>query len=104
VLTLGGRCGPHETQAKRKENRRRNSHPRRRIYDDPRWPETSMAVRIRDHFTCQRCGYHGFRVLAAHKTPVLELLQLGRDPFDPEECECLCLVCSGREDGARGSQ
>lgn len=101
TLTLGGPCGPHKRARSKRENARRNSHPRRRIYDDSRWPETSMAVRMRDGFTCQRCGFHGLRVLAAHKTPVLELLAQGADPFDADGCETLCFPCSGREDGKR---
>jgi 5-methylcytosine-specific restriction endonuclease McrA len=32
-----------------------------------------------------------------HVVPIVTLLALGRDPFDPAECQTLCASCSGRK-------
>lgn len=106
-LTPGGRCGPHAAEQRASDNARRNSHPRRAVYDDSRWPVTRRRVLARDDYTCQVCGFRdptGRRLVCAHTTPVLELIDADRNPFDEDECETQCLRCSGRLDGVRGSR
>jgi 5-methylcytosine-specific restriction endonuclease McrA len=88
------------------ENKRRNTHTRRQVYDNSLWRRTRKIVLARDEFTCTNCGFYsptGRHLVADHDTPVLDIIGLGRNPFDPDECSTLCLTCSGRKDGARGT-
>jgi len=72
---------------------------RRLVYDDPRWRQkTRPAVIARDGGRCMECGEPGNVV--DHVIPIESLLELGRDPFDPWECQLLCARCSGRKDHA----
>ena len=72
---------------------------RRSIYDDPRWREFTRPIVIeRDGGRCVLCGEPGNTV--DHKLSILTLLQIGADPFDPNECQLLCSSCSGQKDGA----
>jgi 5-methylcytosine-specific restriction endonuclease McrA len=84
------------------DNARRNAHPRRKIYDDRRWRATRNIVLHRDEFTCADCGLYsptGRHLVADHIDGVLNC----PNPFDPDECQTLCLTCSGSKDGARPS-
>jgi hypothetical protein len=98
------RCLP---AAKKRDNHRRASHPRRRIYDDPRWPPCRQAVLNRDSFRCLDCDRHrselrpNERLLADHVGGLEALTRRGGNPFDPDTCQTRCSKCSGRKDGGR---
>jgi 5-methylcytosine-specific restriction endonuclease McrA len=86
-------------QQRAHEQRRQN----RRIYADPRWNSlhgTRLRVLHRDGWTCRICGNHA-TICDHHPTPLTQLLEQGRDPFDPATCRALCASCNGRTDGAR---
>jgi 5-methylcytosine-specific restriction endonuclease McrA len=73
---------------------------RRRVYEAKRWREfTRPVVLARELGLCQKCGDRG--TVVDHVLPIETLLALDRSPFDPLECQLLCLHCSGRKDGAR---
>jgi len=77
---------------------------RRDVYDDPRWKVTRLNVLTRDGFQCVLCDTTGGPFVADHSpVPLIALLRLGRDPFDPAACRTLCLPCSGSSDGPRAS-
>jgi hypothetical protein len=105
-VTDGGRCEAHV----KAENKRRNTHPRREVYDHPDWPDTRGIVFLRDAFNCRQCNRSvgpgseaGTPVCAHWPKAIGELRALGLNPFDPAHCETQCLECSGTLDGARGS-
>lgn len=37
-----------------------------------------------------------------HKTPVLQLIEQGRNPLDPNECQPLCWKCGNKKTGHEG--
>ena len=99
--TEGRHCAEHAAVARAKDNARRTTHPRKRIYSDPRWPKIRRAVLERDDFTCRHCGHYdptGRGLVCDH---VQGALAPGVDPFDPHLCQTLCRRCSGVKDGAR---
>jgi 5-methylcytosine-specific restriction endonuclease McrA len=68
------------------------------VYGSTRWRQWTRPIVIaRDGGVCQRCGDRG--TIVDHLMPVLMLIALGRDPFDPAECQLLCHPCSGLKDG-----
>jgi 5-methylcytosine-specific restriction endonuclease McrA len=99
--TEGRHCAEHAKVWRAKDSARRNTHPRKRIYSDPRWPKVRRAVLHRDDHTCQHCGHYdptGRGLVCDH---IHGALTPGVDPFNAELCQTLCRRCSGRKDGAR---
>jgi 5-methylcytosine-specific restriction endonuclease McrA len=101
-LVTGACCQPG-TGSRSKRARRRGTG-RQRVWDSRAWRRVRLLVLHRDGFTCRRCGWSdgtltGRGLVADHVIPVEELLALGRDPLDPDECQALCLACSGAKDG-----
>lgn len=94
--------GSHRPSPSKRPGRRGTA--RQRVWDARRWRRIALAVKQRDGFACCRCGWRdetmtGAGLVADHVVPVEELVALGRDPFDPAECQTLCLSCSGSKDG-----
>jgi 5-methylcytosine-specific restriction endonuclease McrA len=75
----------------------------RGVYQSPRWRGkhgTRARVLERDNHTCRACGAPA--TVADHYPLTLrQLLATGRNPYNPDTCRALCLVCSGRSDGGR---
>jgi hypothetical protein len=82
--------------------KRAPNDPRTLVYNSRAWRRTSRLVRERDGHECRDC--HADANTAHHDPPLLELLALGLDPFDPDYCLTLCRTCHGRRDGARASK
>lgn len=72
---------------------------RQRIYSSKRWKTTRKKVLDRDGYQCVICGATELeqRLVVDHIHGVLNVA----DPYDPEECQTLCLHHSGKKDGAR---
>lgn len=104
---VAGRCESCAPDHLARDNARRMAHPRREVYDDPRWRATRAAVLERDRFICQGCGRHRAELgpnetlLADHVGGFGALAARGGDVFDPDECQALCSSCSGETDGGR---
>jgi 5-methylcytosine-specific restriction endonuclease McrA len=98
------RCLPAH---KRRDQQRRAAHPRRRIYDDPRWRPCREAVLKRDSYRCVDCKRSlgqlkpNELLIADHVDGLAALLARGGNPFDPAECQTRCSTCSGKKDGGR---
>lgn len=73
---------------------------RQSLYHSRRWKITRKVVFDRDGYQCVLCG-------ATELESPLVCDHIGGidydDPFNPDLCRTLCLSCSGRVDGARGS-
>jgi 5-methylcytosine-specific restriction endonuclease McrA len=88
-------------------NATKNAHPRREVYDDPRWQDTRAVVFRRDSSTCQACGRHILELdenetlVCDHVESIAKIVARGGDPFDASECQALCSSCSGAKDGPR---
>lgn len=97
-------CSAHKNLLSEAENERRRNHPRNLIYRDPRWRAVRRFVKQRDNWTCQKCGHFDLsgRTLSADHANEGGVLNCP-DPFDPMYIVTLCMVCSGRKDGARGN-
>lgn len=95
------RCPVHQVQHDRRDNQRRNTHPRQLVYKDKRWAHTRKTVLSRDEWTCQSCGRTAS--IVDHVEGIALIMQQGGNPFDPDLCQVLCAHCSGVKDGARGA-
>ena len=73
---------------------------RSKVYGSRRWQETRKATFERDDYTCVICGKSG-NICDHYPLPLIDLIQAGGDPYDPDGCRTLCAVCSGHVDGAR---
>lgn len=97
-------CELHRTQPSLRDRRRADpetDRQRQRIYSNRRWKITRKIVLNRDNYMCVICGATELeqRLVVDHIHGVLNV----PDPYDPDECQTLCLICSGRKDGARGA-
>jgi hypothetical protein len=104
---VAGRCPACAPDHLARDNARRMAHPRRLVYDDPRWPRSRQATFDRDGHTCVDCGRHqtelgpNERLVADHVEGLEAILERDGDPFDVDECATRCSTCSGRKDGGR---
>ena len=102
------RCPTHTAEHARRlnndpqANKRKNTHPRTRIYNDPRWKTTRLAVLNRDHWQCtiQLEGCTRKATIADHYP--IDALHCP-DPYDPRACRAACRHCSGVIDGRRSN-
>jgi 5-methylcytosine-specific restriction endonuclease McrA len=93
------RCPVHQAHWDKRDNHRRNAHPRQQVYRDPRWARTRKTVLSRDEWTCHACGVTGD--IVDHTDSISVIMARGDSPFDPDLCQVLCAHCSGVKDGAR---
>lgn len=102
-----GRCEDCAPLHLARGNARRAAHPRRLIYEDPRWQPCRQRVFARDGHECVDCGRgrgelaENERLLCDHIDGIRAILDRGGDPFDEGECATRCSTCSGRKDGGR---
>lgn len=105
---VGGRC-PRCAPVHLARTKARPLHRLRRwVYNHRRWPATRLAVFRRDNWTCQNpeCGVRrrsGRGLVCDHIESIAVIWAAGRDPFDPGECQTLCLSCSGSKDAPRAA-
>jgi hypothetical protein len=112
-------CPGDQAAVDRRDSERRNSHRRRLVYDDARWPTTRHVVLVRDDFTCVDCGLvdpTGTELVPDHDPrSIVEILDdacvVGlsleaaiAEALHHDACKTRCLSCSGRKGGARGSR
>lgn len=97
--------GPCCPPPSRRANRRGSA--RQKVWDSAAHKRARRICLANADYTCQRCGHHdpSGRTLDAHHTyAVDELIDAGLDPTNPDEYECLCDRCHGREEGRRRSK
>lgn len=71
-------------------------------YKGQRWRLFSIWFKIENRFCAvQGCGRESY--YTDHRTPVLELIGLGRDPYDPTECQPLCRMHGDQKTGSEGA-
>lgn len=103
ALTNKRYCAEHIIEYTRAKNRRKVITPkvkaRQRIYKSARFKKvTTPLVMERDGYMCVLCGEaEDSKLLIDH----INGITFTEADFDPDRCQVLCFVCSGRKDGRR---
>lgn len=72
-------------------------------YKTQRWRKFSIWYKTLHH-RCIIDGCNRDTYYTDHITPVVELVRLGRDPYDPAECQPLCRLHGDIKTGSEGAK
>ena len=72
-------------------------------YKSPRWRKFTRWFKIQHPICCIE-GCLRDTYYTDHVVRVVELVRLGRDPYDPEECQPMCKLHHHKKTGGEGSE
>ena len=70
-------------------------------YKTTQWRNFSRWFKM-NHPICAVDGCNRETYYTDHVTPVVQLIALGRDPYDESECQPLCRKCGDQKTGREG--
>jgi hypothetical protein len=82
--------------------RERNAAPHRKLYSTWAWKCARQERFVLDDFTCVDCGWRdetetGEKLHGDHEPDLVDLLERGLNPFDPEHVRTRCHSCHSRK-------
>lgn len=72
-------------------------------YQTSRWRRFSQWFKMENPI-CSIIGCNRETYYTDHITPVVELVRLGRDPYDQNECQALCRMHGDQKTGKEGTK
>lgn len=91
-------CAEHQLVHNTTRKRQRRTDKR---YNTVRWRKLSKRIREAADYTCALCGRNEVELGGKDKLVADHFTGDYDDFWNPDKLRCLCLWCSGREDGGR---